>query len=81
MNAVRVTLTLDQRLLEEARAMSEGNLSRYIAGLLRERLEAVRRQRLGDALREGYLAEAQADLEIAEEYRFVEGESDRTDEA
>jgi hypothetical protein len=60
--------------------MSKGNPSRFIAGLLRKCLEAVRRQRLRDALREGYVAEAPADFEIAEEYRLVKDESDRTDE-
>lgn len=75
MNTVRVTLTLDPGLLDEARAVSGGNFSRFVSSLLQERLETLRRQRLLDALRDGYVAEAEADLEIAREYQFIDRES------
>jgi post-segregation antitoxin (ccd killing protein) len=75
MALARVTLTLDRQLVEEARVLSGGNFSRFISRLLEERLEELRRQRLREELRAGYLAEAVHDLEIAEEYRFVDGET------
>ncbi len=81
MSAERVTLTLERDLLEEARAMSGGNLSRFVSALLREQLEALRRQRLAEELREGYLAEAATDLEIAADYRFVDQEAEAARES
>ena len=75
MSTTRITLTLDPKLLEEARAESGGNFSRFVASLLRERLDLLRRQRLLEALRDGYLSEAEADLEIAKEYEAVDRET------
>lgn len=74
MALTRVTLTLDKRLMEEARVVSGGNFSRFVSGLLEDRLDALRRQRLREELRDGYLSEAADDLEIAQEYRFVDDE-------
>jgi hypothetical protein len=71
----RVTLTLDRKLVEQARRLSDGNFSRFVSQLIEERLEALHRQQLREALRAGYAAEAELDLEIACEYQFAENES------
>jgi hypothetical protein len=71
----RVTLTVDRELLEEARMASEGNLSRFVSSLLREQLDLRRRRALEEELRAGYLAEAETDLAIVHDYRFVDGEA------
>jgi len=76
----RVTVTLDRQLMEEARVLSGGNFSGFINRLLAERLDALRRERLRDELRAGYEAEAAHDLEIAEEYRFVDADMARSEE-
>jgi hypothetical protein len=75
MALARVTLTLDRRLVEEARIISGGNFSRFVSRLLEEELAELRRQKLREALRVGYQTEADHDLEIAEEYRFVDSET------
>ncbi|MCX6379229.1 MAG: type II toxin-antitoxin system CcdA family antitoxin [Armatimonadetes bacterium] len=75
MSLTRVTLTLDPRIAAEVRALSDGNFSRFVNSVLEERLEELRRQRLRDELRTGYEANADLDLEIANEYRFVDGET------
>ena len=80
MALTRVTLTLDRQLMEEARLQSGGNFSRFVSRLLEDRLDELRRQRLRAELRAGYEAEAAHDLEIAGEYRFVDGETARLEE-
>ena len=74
MALVRVTLSLDRRLMEEAGLHSGGNLSQFVAQLLEDRLNELRRQQLRDELRAGYEAEAEHDLAIAAEYCFVDNE-------
>ncbi len=80
MALTRVTLTLDRALMEEARSLSGGNFSRFVSRLLEDRLEELRRQRLREALRAGYEAEAAHDLEIAREYCFADDEIARCEE-
>ena len=80
MSLTRVTLTLDPRIAEEVRALSGGNFSRFVNSVLEERLEELRRQRLRDELRAGYEANADLDLEIANEYRFVDSETAESEE-
>jgi len=81
MSLTRVTVSLDRGLLEEARALSGGNFSRFVSGLVEERIEEDRRRRLREALRAGYEAEAEHDLEIVGEYRFVDAEVAYREEA
>lgn len=80
MALARVTLTLDRKLMEEARLLSAGNFSRFVSRLLEERLDELRRQRLREELHAGYEAEAAHDLEIAREYRYVDDEMARREE-
>ena len=70
----RVTLTLDPQLLQQAQGVSKGNFSRFVSNLIEEKLEELRRQRLREALRAGYEANAEIDLDIAHEYQFAENE-------
>ena len=74
MQTKRVTLTLDSNVVEATRPAS-GNFSRLVNRLLSEHAEALRRQELREELRQGYLAEAEADLEIVHEYRYVDRET------
>jgi hypothetical protein len=74
MSTKRVTITLERQLLQEVRAVSGDNFSHFVSGLLRERLEALRRQQLEEALRAGYAAESETDLEIAREYQSIDRE-------
>jgi hypothetical protein len=80
MALTRVTLTIDEQLMEEARLESDGNFSRFVSRLLEDRLDTLRRDRLRKELRAGYEAEASHDLEIAREYRFVDNEIARREE-
>jgi hypothetical protein len=80
MALTRVTLTIDEQLMEEARLESDGNFSRFVSRLLEDRLDTLRRERLREELRAGYVAEADHDLEIAREYRFVDDEIARREE-
>ncbi len=72
MPLTRVTLTLAPHIVEGIRTESRGNLSRYVNQVLEEHLEELRRQHLRDVLKVGYLEEADLDLEITHEYRFVD---------
>jgi hypothetical protein len=71
----RVTLTLPSDILDQARDMSQGNLSRFISNVLREHIENERLQRLHDALVAGAIAHAEEDLEIAQAFRYAEDEA------
>jgi metal-responsive CopG/Arc/MetJ family transcriptional regulator len=71
----RITLSLPADLVASARAVSGGNLSRFVASVLRRNLERLRRQELRKALTAGYAAEADLDLAICEECRHVDRET------
>ena len=71
----RVTLTLPLDVLEEAKALSQGNLSRFVGSSLREHLQGLRRKKLRADLVAGYTAGAELDLEIAEAFRFSDHET------
>jgi Post-segregation antitoxin CcdA len=73
-NMQRVTLTLPTDVLTQAREMSQGNLSQYVANLLREHFESERRRLLREALIAGAIANAEEDLRIAEEFRYADYE-------
>jgi hypothetical protein len=70
----RVTITLPSDLLAQAREQSQGNLSQFIAGVLREHFEGERRRQLREALIAGAIANAEDDRRIAEEFRFSDYE-------
>lgn len=74
MSTVRVTLTLDETLLTKAREVSGGNFSRFVSSLLEERVEAIRRQKLREDLIAGCQEDAELDLEICHEWRYVDAE-------
>jgi hypothetical protein len=76
-NLQRVTLTLPADVLEQARAMSQGNLSKFVANMLSEHFEHERRQQLREALIAGAIANAEEDLEIAGAFRYAEDEAVR----
>ena len=80
MSTARVTITLNRDLLEEAHMVSGGNFSRFVAGLLQERLDALQREQMRAELREGYLTEADVDLAIAREYQFIDREAEQWEE-
>ena len=65
MALTRVMLTLDELLIEAASLESGRNLSQYVSGILADRLDILRRERLREELRAGHEAEADHDLEIA----------------
>ncbi len=71
----RITLSLPADLIASARAASGGNLSRFVASVLRRNLERIRRRELRKALAAGYAAEAELDLAICEEFRHVDRET------
>jgi len=71
----RVTLTLPADILMKARELSEGNLSQFVAKVLREHFENERLRKLRDDLIAGYLANAEEDLETAEAFRYAEDEA------
>ena len=70
----RITLSLPADLVSAARAASGGNLSRFVASVLRHNLARIRRRELRKALAAGYAAEAELDLAICDEYRHVDRE-------
>lgn len=80
MALARVTLTLDRKLMEDARVLSGGNFSRFVSRLLEERIGELQRAQLREELRAGYEAEAAHDIEIAGEFRFVDDEIARRTE-
>src|SRR5215472_12019911 len=71
----RVTLTLPPDVLAQAREMSQGNLSRFVAQVLHEHFENERLQQLHDALVAGAIAHAEEDLETAQAFRYAEDEA------
>jgi hypothetical protein len=71
----RVTLTLPADVLAQARELSQGNLSGFIAQVLRDHFENERLQRLHDALVAGAIAHAEEDLEMAQAFRYAEDEA------
>lgn len=71
----RVTLSLPAELLEQARAASEGNLSKLVSDVLHEHFENERLKELHTALVAAYIAKAEEDLETAEAFRYAEDEA------
>ena len=70
----RITLTLPDDVVAQARAACQGNLSGYVTEVLREHLEATRRAELRQALIEGCREEAESDRALSEEFRYADYE-------
>lgn len=75
MSTVRVTLTLDEELAQRSREVSGGNFSRFVSRLIEEEIEEIRRRKLREDLVAGCLEDAEEDLEICREWRFVDAET------
>jgi len=71
----RVTLTLPADVLAQAREASQGNLSGFIAQVLRDHFEDQRLAQLRADLIAGAIANAEEDLEIAQAFRYAEDEA------
>ena len=75
MNTVqRVTLTLPAELLAQVRELSQGNVSQFVANVLRQHFEHEQRRILREELIAGYIANADEALAIAEEFRYSDYE-------
>jgi hypothetical protein len=70
----RVTLTLPDDVLAQARKASQGNLSGFIAQVLHDHFEDQRLAQLRADLIAGYIANAEEALAIAEEFRYADYE-------
>ena len=73
-NLQRVTLTLPADVLTQARELSRGNLSQFVANVLRQHFEQEQRRILREELIAGYIANADEALAIAEEFRYADYE-------
>ena len=71
----RITLTLPADVLSQVRELSQGNLSQFVAHILRDYVEHERLQRLHNELVAGYQANAEEALEIATAFRYAEDEA------
>lgn len=71
----RVTITLPPDILTQAREMSDGNLSQFIAAVLKAHFEQEKRRKLREALIAAAIAKAEEDLAIAEEFKYVDYET------
>ena len=72
--ALRITLTLPEDVVAQAKVLCPGNFSQFVTKVLREHLKAVRLQELRRALEEGYRAEAESDLTLSEEFRHSDSD-------
>ena len=70
----RVTLTLPADILAQARELSQGNLSQFVAKILRQHFEHEQRRMLREELIAGYIANADEALAIAEEFHYSDYE-------
>ena len=72
----KITLTLPKDLLESVREMApQRGISRFVGEALEYFIAARRRHALRERLKAGYMADAELDQEIAEEWRSVEEET------
>ncbi|MBT9585912.1 hypothetical protein IV102_21395 [bacterium] len=70
----RITLTLPTEVLVAVRAESQGNVSRFIASVLSSHFDKIRHEQLRQRLVAGYLAEAESDLSLSEEFHHSDQE-------
>ena len=70
----RVTLTLPADVLAQVRELSQGNVSQFVANVLRQHFEYEQQRILREELIAGYIANAEEALAIAEEFRYSDYE-------
>lgn len=70
----RVTLTLPADVLAQVRQLSQGNVSQFVANVLRQYFDHEQRRILREELIAGYIANAEEALAIAEEFRYSDYE-------
>jgi len=70
----RITLTLPEDIIAEAKGLCQGNFSQFVTKVLRDHLEAVRIQQLRIALEAGYKADADLDLAVSDGFRHSDHE-------
>ncbi len=75
MGATRVSLTLQDDVLRRVREVSNGNISRFVNQVLDEKTEELRRRKLREDLIAGCLEKAEEDLEICNEWRYIDAET------
>ncbi len=72
---VRTTINLDPDVLARARKLvPERGLSRFINDTLSEKMVVLERQRIEEAMKEGYIATRQERAELDEDWATVDGE-------
>ncbi|MGH2356154.1 MAG: hypothetical protein ACRDI2_13060 [Chloroflexota bacterium] len=72
---VRTTVHLDERLVERLRHVAPPRgLNRFINDALVEKLDALERQRIEQAMREGYLATRRDRAELDADWQVVDTE-------
>lgn len=73
--AVRTTIQLDESLLSRVRSLiPPRKMNRFIVQAVAEKVDAVERERLEQELKQGYLASAEEDAEVAEDWKAIETE-------
>ena len=73
--ALRTTIQLDESLLARVRTLvPPRKLNRFIVQALAEKVEAIEREQLEETLKEGYLASAEEDAEVAADWEVTETE-------
>ena len=71
--AVRTTIHLDASLAARVqRLIAPRGLNRFINEAVAEKVQAIERQRIEDDMREGYIANAARDAEIAADWEAVD---------
>lgn len=80
MAAVRVTVTLDERLVKRARRVGGNNFSGFIGDALERRVDEMDRQRIREALIARSIEGASEDLEMCREWAYVDAEIAARDE-
>lgn len=74
--AVRTTIQLDESLLSRLRSLvPPRKMNRFIVQAVAEKVDAVERERLEQELKQGYLASAEEDAEVAEDWKAIETEA------
>ncbi len=74
MAAKRVTVTLDESLVHKAKKLSGRNFSRFVNESVKDRVEAIRRNKLREDIIAGCIANAEEDLEVCREWEAIDCE-------
>ncbi len=72
---VRTTLYVDEEVLERARHhVGERGLSRFVNEVLAEKLDALAKHRIAEAMREGYIATREERVTLNDDWHMIDGE-------